>query len=72
MNYPCIKFPLLKQIVDHNGVVEPKCNSCLQTDCSNPIRKKTVSVMGINREWSVFMEGTRAFQVVQCEGYIEE
>jgi len=72
MDYPCVKLVLAKQMLGPNGIIEPLCNSCTQIDCTNPIRKKTVSILGVNKEWHLFMEGTKAYQIVGCEGYINE
>ena len=71
MNFECKTVTIASPMLNANGVMEPLCNTCTQVDCSNPIRRKTVSLFGKNVEWEVFMAGDGAYQVVTCLGYTE-
>ena len=71
MEFDCKTTSILKPIMNSKGVIAPLCNTCAQVDCRNPIRKKTVSVLGKNEEWQVLVIGSAFYQVVQCSGYCE-
>lgn len=71
MEFECKTIPIMQPILTGKGVQEPLCNKCSQTDCSNPIRKKTISLFGKNVEWNVFIAGNQAYQVIACPGYQE-
>lgn len=70
MEYDCQAVPMDKLAVGPKGVEEPLCNSCANPDCSNPIRSKTVNVLGVPKPWRLWVVGNMVRQVVQCKGYI--
>ena len=39
-------------------------------DCSNPIEKTKLSILGVEKEVKVFNGGTSPRFVVQCEGHM--
>jgi hypothetical protein len=45
------------------------CDRCVAYDCSNPIVKLTISVLGINKRMKVWKTNTNRFAVVACEGF---
>lgn len=59
-----------KAPIGPQGVVEPLCDSCLAPDCSNPIREKIVSVMGIPKKMRLHVIGNVFRQVIECRGYV--
>ena len=70
MEFECVTVSIMKPVINSKGVMKPLCNTCTQTECTNPIRKKLVSIFGRNEEWEVFCAGSQAYQVVQCIGYL--
>ena len=70
MNYDCKVIPIEKLLVDPIGVSEPLCNSCSTPDCTNPIREKTISVLGKNKTMRLWVVNNQCRQVVACTGYI--
>lgn len=70
MEYDCQTISFDKTIVTANGVAECLCNDCRTPDCSNPIRKRTVSQMGIQVTQRLWVVGNSVRQVVACKGYI--
>ena len=72
MEFNCQTIPVGRLLVDHNGVSQPLCNSCLQTECTNPIKTQTISIMGVPQKWRVWALNNAVRQVVQCAGYINE
>jgi len=52
------------------GVIEPLCNSCISKDCTNPIQKQKISIMGIKKEHRILIRGYEYVAVIQCEGYL--
>jgi len=69
MKYKNVSIPISQLIVTHEGVVEPKCNSCKTKDCTNTIVKKGVSFFGVNKKCRVLRRGASEYFVVDCEGY---
>ena len=60
---------LSKMILTNSGPLEPLCNSCETQDCSHPIEPKSVSIMGVNKEWKILAYGDDSYMVLECEGY---
>jgi len=69
LEFECKTVPLTKPALTHEGAMEPLCNTCVQLECDNPIRKKKVSILGKTEEWYVLVTGSQAYQVIQCTGY---
>ena len=57
-------------IVSAKGFVPPLCENCTTQDCSNPIEKIKVSVLGVIKELKIYNRGSDPKIVVQCEGYM--
>jgi hypothetical protein len=70
MEYNC-KLAAIPQLhVGPKGFMMPLCESCMVSDCSNPIEKKSISILGVSKKIKVYNRGTNCSFVVQCEGYI--
>ncbi len=71
MEYECQLASIDKTIVISEGILEPLCNSCTSPDCTNPIRDKVVSVLGIPKKMRYYIEHESVIkQVVSCKGYV--
>jgi len=53
------------------GFIMPICETCATRDCSNPVEKMEVSIMGVTKKVKMFNRGIEPRAVVQCEGYIK-
>lgn len=69
-SFDCKVVPIDKLVVEPRGVKEPLCNNCVQTDCDNPIRNQTISVLGRPVNWRLWVVNKSARQVIQCLGYM--
>ena len=67
-DYKCKVIPLVKIIPGF----KPLCDRCTCRDCDNPLEKKTVSILGVNKKMKVFAMGTSVGIVASCEGFIEK
>lgn len=72
MDYECQVVPCDKTIVDGEGIKEPLCNDCLAPDCTNPIRDKTMYIMGIPKRMRLWETNNIVRQVVMCKGYVSK
>ncbi len=70
MNYECTLASLDRLMVDPHGLRQPLCNECSAPDCTNPIRDKTIYVLGIPKKMRVYAVYDVFRQVVQCKGFI--
>jgi len=70
MQFNCQTVPLTKVTYDANGTLEPLCNTCCQTECTNPIREKTIIIQGLPHKWHVYAAGEIFHQVIQCDGFV--
>jgi hypothetical protein len=70
MEYKCQTVDMSRMIVGSMGFFSPICESCSTQDCSNPIEKTKVSIMGVVKEVKVYSRGSQSRFVVQCEGYM--
>jgi len=71
MKYKCRTIPFSKLLVTPIGLVEPLCNRCKSPDCSNPILKKQVSIMGVAKTYRLYSRGSEMCAVIECEeGFI--
>ncbi len=70
MDYECHIVPGEKLLINPIGTQQPLCNDCRSPDCTNPIREKLVSVMGINKKMRLWMVNNQIRVVVACKGYI--
>jgi hypothetical protein len=67
MEYKCKTVSLNHILSTAMGIVEPLCNSCKSTECSNPIFYKEVSIFGIMRIYRLYARGQELYAVVECE-----
>jgi hypothetical protein len=70
MDYQVSLAPIDKLLISSSGIVEPLCNSCFSRDCSNPIERKTISVVGIMKKWRLYRLAISYMCVVGCQGYM--
>lgn len=71
MKFKHKSVPLTSLLIDHTGCIEPLCNSCINSDCSNQIEEIDVSFLGVNKKCKVLNEYSVSF-VIDCEGYIKK
>ena len=69
MEYKCQTVSMSQLHVTSNGFYMPLCEMCETKDCTNPIEKKEVSVMGVSRNIKTFSRGVEPRFVIQCEGF---
>ena len=70
MKYNCKLVSFNQLLVTPGGIVEPLCNSCSAMDCSNPIHKKKVSILGLKKDYKLYARGGNFHAVIECEGYL--
>ena len=70
MEYKCQTVDMSRMIVSSKGFFTPICETCAAQDCTNPIEKTKVSILGVTKEVKAYSRGTEPRYVVQCEGYI--
>jgi hypothetical protein len=70
MEYKCKTISVAQLTISPIGFVMPLCESCKVKDCTNPIEKINVSVVGVSKKIRAFNRGLEPRFVVQCEGYI--
>ena len=72
MEYRCNSVPLTAFITVTGTSVENSglCAKCKSRDCTNPIEKKTISVLGINKSGHFLMRGNEPYVVLECEGFV--
>ncbi|HUS50717.1 MAG TPA: hypothetical protein VMZ91_11165 [Candidatus Paceibacterota bacterium] len=71
MQYRCKTIPVNKMEVTHQGLINPLCDSCETIDCTNPIERKKISIIGITRKCKVYSRGPEVSFVIACEGYLQ-
>lgn len=69
MEYKCKIISASKMLSTPLGFSMPLCNDCKTLDCTNPIEKKKVSVVGVVKELKMFSRGDHEYFVVSCVGY---
>lgn len=67
MNYPCKTHPLT---VLADSRAKTLCDTCKSRDCENPIEKRDVSIIGVNKRMRVYVTKTSIGIVVQCDGFV--
>lgn len=70
MEYECHIVPLDKLMMNASGVQDALCTSCQAPDCTNPIREKSISIMGVTKKVRLWVAYNQTRQVVACRGYI--
>jgi len=69
VEYKCTTIDMSRLNVGPKGFVMPICEICKTKDCSNPIEKTKISILGVKKEIRVFSRGIGAKFVVKCEGF---
>jgi hypothetical protein len=69
MNYECKTVPLIRLIATSRGFIKPLCETCQTLDCTNPIEKRKVSILGVTKEIKVFSSVDEANIVILCDGF---
>jgi len=69
MDYKCKTIPLAQLIAGPNGFIFPLCEKCKTIDCTNPIEKKKVSIVGVKKYVRIYMRSSVAYFVVECQGF---
>jgi len=73
MQYSVETISVDKAPLTASGVLEPLCNSCINPDCSNPIKEKTISIVGKQVKYRLYIIGNVSLMVVGCkDGYVGE
>ena len=72
MKYKCQLLSLNQLTVGPKGFVMPLCDHCSTCDCSNPIEKKRISILGIVKEYKIYSKGSEDYFVVACMGFSKE
>jgi hypothetical protein len=72
VEYKCQLFSIKQLLIGPNGFVEPLCDKCLTADCTNPIEKKKISVMGVIKEMKIYSRSSEEHFVVNCTGFSRE
>ncbi len=70
MEYKCRTINMDRMIVSSRGFENPLCETCITQDCSNPIEKTQVSMLGVTKEIKTYNRGMNPRFVIQCEGYM--
>ena len=70
MEYKCQTINMSRMLITSKGFVRPLCESCDTQDCSNPIEKTKVSILGVTKKIKVYNMGIEPRFVIQCEGYM--
>lgn len=67
MRYPCATAPL-SRLADSRA--KTLCDTCKSKDCENPVEKRPVSIIGVNKLMRVYITKTSVQIVTQCDGYV--
>ena len=70
MECKCQTINMSRMVVSSRGFLTPLCERCNSQDCSNPIEKTDVSILGVVKKVKVYNRGTSPRFVIQCEGYM--
>ncbi len=69
MDYDVKIVPADHTIVTEKGVFEPMCNSCINTECTNPIQTISISEFGKIKRDRLWVVNNTYRVVVACKGY---
>lgn len=69
MEYICKMISMSSINIGPNGFVMPLCESCGTRDCTNPIEKMKISILGVTKKIRMYNRGIEPKMVVECEGY---
>jgi len=69
MDYECQLSSSEKLFVGNNRVLDSLCNTCTTHDCTNPIRKVRISILGLPKTYRMYCSGFGPQAVIACKGY---
>lgn len=69
MEYKCKTISIDRLMATPMGFVFPLCQDCKNEDCTNPIEKRRLSIVGVNKIFRVYCKGQNISFVVSCNGY---
>ena len=69
MEYKCQTMSISQMVIGTEGFVSPICETCKTVDCTNPIERKQISIVGVTRKVKTYVKGIDPYFVVGCEGY---
>lgn len=72
MEYKCETINIDKLPISPVGVVPSLCEHCKTIDCTNPIERRNISIIGVSREIKLYMRGSSPYFVVKCSGFTSE
>ena len=72
MEYRCKTISIEKLPMTSKGMIVPLCVDCKTFDCSNPIEKKKINIMGITKELRTYVKGDDIRFVIGCEGFLKK
>lgn len=70
MEYDAQGIPFSKTVLSSTGFTLPLCNNCISTDCTNPIKEKSVSIFGKNITMRLWVSGNIVKQITSCRGFV--
>ena len=70
MEYECRTMSVPQLNVGPQGFIMPLCETCKVEDCTNPIEKMKISIVGVTRKIRLYNRGGEPKMVVECKGYI--
>jgi len=71
-DYKCNKISIDRLTSTSGGFIKPLCDTCVTSDCTNPIEKVKISFIGINKEIKAFVISDFYYFVIFCEGYTKD
>lgn len=71
MEYECKLSPASTLDSGILNLKRPLCTNCKNSNCSNPIIEKKISIMGVIYTTKLFNIGNSYFFVNQCDGYLK-
>lgn len=72
MEFECVLANISKLNLNPQGLQKPLCDSCVTTECTNPIQKVNISLFGVTRECKLHVAGSGTMAVVACKGYMSK
>jgi hypothetical protein len=69
VEYICKTVPFTNLIASHSGFIKPLCDMCKTCDCTNPIEKRKVSVVGIVKDMRICVKSGSMHLVIECMGF---
>ena len=69
MEYQCQIVSVSKMVATPLGFINSLCDDCKTIDCTNPIEKKRISIIGTIKEMKLFCRGDSNYFVVSCKGF---